>query len=149
MPKLFFFLFFIQTAWSVPCTISLVKASCWKDYDVKVDVTDLGSDKKIASVSAPKGMMYGRINFDCQPKQGLSQTATFSPIIWDADKGKSYHAIRLWYMPESEPSVGNRWEIKVCFPKHFSNVPLPQGDVSYCGCDFNVLPSLDAVPIKK
>ena len=139
---IFIFLCMCQIGYTAQCTMTLVKASCWKDFDVTMNVYSSENDKLLVSVSAPKSTSFGRATFECKPMQSLSMTSTYSPVIWDADKGKVYKAIRFWVLPREEPPEGTIWEVKVCFPKQFSDVPLPQGDVNNCTCDMSALPPL-------
>jgi hypothetical protein len=65
--------------------MTLVKASCWNNFDVTMNVYDAENDNLLVSVIAPKSTSFGRATFECKPMQSLSMTATYSPVICDGD----------------------------------------------------------------
>ena len=125
-----------------PCYFTLAKDSCWTNYDVKVVVVDAGTDKPIITVDVPKGKSWTRQTFNCQPGQKLMYQASFQPSFWQSEAGKTYMALRYWSLPAEISPKQSAWEIPVCFPQAFSEVPFPPTATGNCKCDFKVIPPL-------
>lgn len=136
----FVLIFFNVSVWSFTCFYTLVKDSCWTNYDVTVDVIDAGTRKNLFSVTVPAGKSWERIKFSCQEKQGLKYIAHYSPVFWQSEKGKSYHALRSWFLPGTINPGNLAWTIPVCFPADFSQVPLPPDAKGTCKCDMKSIP---------
>lgn len=128
-----------------PCIFTLVKDSCWTDFNVTVVVTDVQTNKPIMSITAPKGKSWQRQSFECQPGQKLVYSATFNPVIWEGTEGRVYHAQQYWSLPESHTAKQAAWEIPVCYPAAFSEVPLPATGGENCRCDFLSVPAIPTV----
>jgi len=118
----------------------MVKTNCWSDYDVTVDVMDAKEGNKLFSITVPKGQLWTRQTFDCNEGQTLMYVAQFSPIFWDKDKGKTYSAQRVWFLPETIAPGASAWNVSVCYPNDFSLVPMPPEATSNCQCDFKSIP---------
>lgn len=131
-------------SFAVKCYYTLVKADCWVNYDVTVTVSDAITNQRILTAVVPKGKRWSRQTFECQPAQKFMYEATFSPIIWEKDANKTYHALRFWSLPEQVSAQTAAWNIPVCFPEAFAEVPLPPDAINACRCDFSVVPSLAA-----
>ena len=124
------------------CYLTLVKDSCWKNYTVHVDVIDANVDKVLTSISVPAGKVWNRIEFECQPSLKMLYAATFSPIFWESDKGKKFYAKRYWTLPDAPKPNESAWDIRVCYPERFSEVPFPPDAIGNCTCDYTDIPDV-------
>ena len=131
---------FTTQLYAFPCFVTLVKDSCWTNYDVSVDVIGTAKGNVITTVLIPKGQSWARGSFSCQPLDGLSYKATFSPVFWKNDTGKVYNAVRDYSLPATIQPGETAWNINICYPADFSEVPLPPTADSNCKC------SLDGIP---
>lgn len=130
------------STWAITCYYTLAKDSCWTKFDVSVDILDASTMNKITTISVPAGKSWARESFECSPKQSLNYIATFNPIFWESDKGKTYKGLRSWSLP-AEVNPGDRaWTIPVCYPADFAEVPLPPKADSNCKCDFSAIPEI-------
>ncbi|WP_419420900.1 hypothetical protein ACNVED_06270 [Legionella sp. D16C41] len=151
MKKRIFFglggLIFSSQLFAFQCYFTLVKDSCWTDYAVTVKVLDaLNNDNNLLTITVPKGQAWGRLPFTCQPNQKLLYQASFEPSIWENQKGEVYNAINYWTLPPAIKTGQSAWEIPVCYPRAFSEVPLPPQATNNCTCDFKNIPP---IPPKK
>lgn len=128
-----------------PCFLTMVKDSCWTNYDVSVVVTDVVTNKSIMTIAVPAGKSWDRQEFVCQPGERLMYTATFSPIFWATDQGKSYLARNYWLLPSTIGTGDTAWNINVCYPADFEEVPMPPNVTGNCACNFKGIP---AVPLQ-
>ncbi len=130
-----------------PCFITLVKGSCWKNYDVHVDVLDADNDKVLLSLDIPKGTLWARKSFDAPPKQRFIFRARFTPVFWKTEKGAVYYAKRYWALPESVEGETLAWHVGACFPSEFSSVPMPPDAGQDCSCDKQSIPPVKAADV--
>ena len=130
------------SVYAVPCYLTLVKDSCWKIYNVTVDIKDANSDKKIGSMTVPLDTAWGRQAFECSPGQTIALFAKFSPAFWSSDENKIFRGQRYWKLPDSIKSGEVAWNITVCFPDYFANVPMPPEAKSHCECEVDKIPKL-------
>ncbi|WP_133130069.1 hypothetical protein [Legionella yabuuchiae] len=127
--------------WAFPCFITLAKDSCWEDYNVTVTVQSVMNDSKaLATIVVPEGSTWGRQQFECQLKEELGFVAEFNPVFWEGDSGKKYQGAHFWFLPEQHTGDETAWNINLCFPKDFSEVPMPPQAGSKCTCDFSKIP---------
>lgn len=133
---------------ALDCFLTVVKDSCWTDFDVNVKMTNADEGKQILSITVPKGKSWSREKFTCDAGESLSYMATFSPVFWAADKGKQYPGIKFWKLPEQMKAGDTAWNITVCYPEQFSEVPLPPSARGTCKCDARNIPAV-VVPEKK
>ena len=134
---------FTTNALAFKCYITLVKGACWKNYDVNLYVSSpTNQDKQIVTLTAPKGKNWSRATFDCHPKQTLKLTADFSPVFWASDKGKIYNSLNYWNLPDSIKPGEKAWNVTMCFPKQFSEVPRPPEGSGKCACDLESVPKV-------
>lgn len=133
-------------SWSFTCYMTMAKDNCWQDYTVSVDIINARTNVKILNVSIPKGEAWVRQTFDCQPGDKLMYNASFFPVFWQKDEGKTYPAQRFWSLPEQINPGDSAWNISVCFPSDFSLVPMPPQATGDCACDFAAIP---VIPPKK
>lgn len=134
--------FIAANSFAFPCYFTLAKDSCWTDYDVKVIVMDAVKNKELLTVNIPKGKSWVREKFTCQPEQKLFYHASFSPVFWQSEVGKTYMALRYWILPASISKDQSAWVISVCYPQDFSAVPFPPTATGNCKCDFSVIPEV-------
>lgn len=139
-------LLFICKAQALSCYITMVKASCWKDFNLNVTVINAESGDKLGEITVPQGQLWDRKEFSCQPGIILALEAKFSPEIWHGDSEKSYKAIRLWRLPKSEDNRDNySWNFTVCYPEWFSDIPTPPKASIDCKCDMSAVPKFESM----
>ncbi|MFA5960391.1 MAG: hypothetical protein WC785_07720 [Tatlockia sp.] len=124
------------------CYFTLVKDSCWTDYDVTVEVIDTTTNKSILTTVVPIGKSWVRTAFTCQPSQQFIYHATYKPIFWRSEIGKVYTGVRYLSLPAKVKKGQSAWEIPVCYPKAFATVPLPPDANNRCQCDFKSIPPI-------
>lgn len=135
-------IFFSLQAQAFPCFITLVKDSCWTKYEVDVNVINSTSGDLISTVSAAEGDSWAREQFNCQPGENLSLKASFSPVFWEQDKGKVYAALHDWTLPATIQKGETAWNIMICFPAQFAEVPMPPEGGSNCVCKTDDIPAV-------
>lgn len=133
-----------SSVWSFNCYFTLVKDNCWLKYNVNVRVIDASTEKEVLSVSVPAGQAWARETFACSPKQSLTYLASFTPVIWESEKGKVYNSVTNWILPDTIKPGDKAWTISVCYPKSFVQVPMPPEATSSCACDFSAVPPIPA-----
>ena len=135
-------LIYCSAIWSFTCYFTLVKDSCWTKYNVSVDVVDDDKSTVLTTVNVPAGTPWIRQKFTCEAKQKLMYKARFTPVFWQSDVGKTYSADRYWFMPGTINPGDTAWNIPVCFPANFSEVPFPPDAKGNCKCDFSTIPAI-------
>lgn len=120
--------------WAFPCFVTLVKDSCWTDYNVTVTIATAQTGKQVASVIVPQGQSWVRQSFTCQPGESLAFSAIFDPVFWENDKGKVYPGQSNWQLPQAIKKGETAWNINVCYPSEFAEVPLPPQANGSCKC---------------
>lgn len=131
---------------NITCYYTLVKDSCWTKYDVSVDVMDAVSAKVLTTVTVPAGKSWMRQTFPCDAGQKLMYRAQFSPVFWESDKGKTYIAKNYWSLPNTINPGDSAWNVTVCYPNDFAQVPLPPDVSGNCSCNLDDIPT---IPPKK
>lgn len=134
--------FVIGQAFAVPNVITFVKNNCWLDYQVHFRIHDRTTGKHLGEVVIPKNQAWARVQFDAAENQVLAIQASFSPAIFEADKGRMYPANRFWKMPDNHPIAGSVWTFNVCFDQEFANAPMPPSATGNCACDFSRIPAI-------
>jgi hypothetical protein len=135
-------LFAINPLWAITCYYTLVKSNCWSKYEVTVEVVEASTAKVLTTVTVPAGKSWVRQPFSCTPGEKLMYHAQFSPPIWESEKGKSYDALNYWSLPEKINPGDSAWNVSVCYPSDFSQVPLPPEATNSCKCDFDSIPPI-------
>ena len=135
--------FYLNSAWAIDCYFTLVKDSCWTKFNVDVEVSDAITFKHLLNISVPAGTSWKREPFVCTVGQKISYKAKFSPEIWEGDTKKVFLAQRFWQLPREVKENQTAWEVAVCYPKQFSEVPLPANVSGDCKCDFSVVPKIE------
>lgn len=133
-------------SWSFMCYMTLAKDNCWQDYSVTVDIINSSTGGTMTTITVPKGELWSRQTFDCEPSQKLMYIARFSPVFWEKDIGKTYPAQNFWSLPSQINPGDSAWNVSVCYPADFSLVPVPPQATSNCKCDFTSIP---VIPPKK
>ncbi|MCA0404012.1 MAG: hypothetical protein LCH30_09485 [Proteobacteria bacterium] len=133
---------FSLNTFAFTCYFTAAKDSCWQNYDVNIKVMDAIDNKEVMTVVLPKGKPWVRQTFECQPSQKLMYEATYQPVFWKTEEGKSYMALRYWTLPEEIGKAQSAWEISVCFPADFAAVPLPPEASGTCQCNFKDIPAI-------
>lgn len=124
------------------CYLTMVKDSCWINYNVSVTVTDANNLKKVMTVKVPQGQAWARQKFSCTTRESLLFNAAFTPVFWKADLGKTYPARHNWGLPETMEKGKTAWNITVCFKRDFSEVPFPPDATGDCVCDTKNIPEI-------
>ncbi|KTD09104.1 periplasmic protein [Legionella gratiana] len=135
-----------NSLWAITCYYTLAKDNCWSNYTVTVDVMDAATAKVLTTAIIPPGKSWVRQSFLCEPGQKLMYRAQFSPAIWESGKGESYYAKNYWSLPNEVNPGDSAWNVSVCYPSDFSQIPLPPDATGTCKCDFDSIP---AIPPKK
>lgn len=132
---------FITPLWAITCYYTLAKDNCWSKYNVTVDVMDGVTAKILTTVEVPVGKQWARVTFPCETNgQTLMFNAHFSPTIWESEKGKVYPAKNSWPLPKEVKPGDSAWNVSVCYPSDFSQVPMPPEADGSCKCDFSQIP---------
>lgn len=132
---------FVCKANALDCYITVVKASCWKNYDVHVTVNNAETGLKLGEITIYEGKLWGREKFTCNPGITLALEANYSPDIWSGDKDRVFKAIRFWKLPKAPSNAdATGWNVTVCYPKWFANIPTPPDATANCECDIQSVP---------
>ena len=134
------------TLFAFPCFYTLAKSNCWVDYDVTVNVYDTKNNQLLKTVVVPKGKAFVREAFVCEAGQTLNYTATFTPKIWENEIGAVYNAQHYWALPVELTAKTKAWEVSVCYPDAFAEVPFPPQASGNCKCDFASIPVIPPQP---
>lgn len=114
------------------CYVQLNKSPDWSQYNVKLSMYDINTQKIFASFSLPqvKGSQPSvnslKKPFDCKNHTLVSFIATFTPLIWQSEANKKYIANVTWNLTPQilAPQKGvNGLTITINFPSDFINVP--------------------------
>jgi DNA-binding beta-propeller fold protein YncE len=128
--------------YALPCYITMVKDSCWTEYNLTVDVIDASNDNVIATISVPKGESWARHEMTCQPEQVVNFRAKFSPVFWTSDTDKVFSTKKIWSFPDQINAGDGAWNMTICFADYFSGVPLPPEGSGQCVCDTKNIPPI-------
>jgi hypothetical protein len=126
--------FAVFKSFAFDCYITGMTGACWKDFNVTITVYDDILSHQLASISIPKGKVWGRTKIKCTTNQGFAYKATFSPKIWKSNPVSVYSSRRIFYTPNETEKGTTAWTIPVCFPNDFAAVPLPTTATSTCSC---------------
>ncbi|KTD21355.1 hypothetical protein [Legionella londiniensis] len=146
MQKIFLFilgLLFSLEASAFTCYLTVAKDNCWLNYNVTVTAMDAEKNNEpLVTVIIPQGSAWARQKFTCEPDQTLRFKAQYSPVFWEKERGKAYFAKKYWVLPKKIDKEERAWNITVCYPEQFSEVPLPPEAVSKCKCDLDTIPPI-------
>lgn len=140
------FLFFTQQGYAFQCFLTAVKDNCWLKYNVTIHVMDAAdSDKASTTIIIPAETAWARQSFECKAKQTLKFSAEFTPVFWEGDSGKHYVGKNYLNLPDKVEATENAWNLTLCFPKQFAEVPLPPEAGEHCECNMDNIdpPSVD------
>lgn len=133
----------VNPLWAITCYYTLAKDNCWTKYEVSVEVMDAKTSKILTQISIPAGQSWARETFPCETNgQKLMYHAKFTPPIWETDKDKVYAAKNYWSLPDKVNEGDSAWNVPVCFPADFSEVPMPPSSNGRCQCDFSSIPEI-------
>lgn len=127
---------------AITCYFTAVKDNCWKNYDVTIEMFDADTGKGITSITVfqDQEKSWGRQEFECHPGQTLSMAAKFSPSFWAGDDNKVFQGQRYWKLPDEIKKGEVGWNVTICFPMYFANVPVPPEATAGCFCDIASIP---------
>jgi hypothetical protein len=131
------------SSYAIQCFFTMVKDSCWKDYNLSVDLINAKTGKNILTVLIPQGQLWIRQPFKCSAGDTLSLQATFNPAFWESDADKVYSGQHYWGLPKVLQEGEVAWNVTICYPKEFSAVPLPPDASGNCGCNVNDIPAVE------
>lgn len=124
---------FAGKMWAFPCKYTVSKTCCWTNFNVTVSLIDTANKQVVTQLTVPAGKTSVDSAFDCQPGQTFELSATFSPVIWDEDKNKSFKSKKFLSLKSQIDPQDVAWHIPIEFPTQFANVPLPT-NISNCKC---------------
>ncbi|MGC1182370.1 hypothetical protein [Legionella sp.] len=134
---------FANPLWAITCYYTLAKDNCWIKYNVTVQVVDTSTDEVLTTVTVPAGKSWARVTFPCKTNgQKLIYKAQFTPPIWESEKGHVYTAKNYWSLPKVVNPGDSAWNVSVCYPSDFSEVPYPPEATGNCKCDFSSIPEI-------
>lgn len=131
-----------------PCYLTVAKDSCWQDYNVKITAIDTANSKELVTINIPEGKAWGRGKFECAAKQVLAFRASFTPVFWQNDVGKVYFGQHYWVLPYQTYSNETAWNINLCYPEQFAEVPLPPVGGENCKCNMQDIPPVGPTVIE-
>lgn len=127
----------LSQAASIPCVVQLVKDSCWRTYTIRLQAYDAQTLHAVGKVIVLPGQKQSvEAAIPCQANQELTFKASFSPKIWGEGKDTIYHAQHVWNVPMQVSKDANKWLMKICFAKDFTDVPMPLMIKGDCVCQF-------------
>lgn len=139
-------LFLSAQGYAFNCYLTMVKAECWKAYDLTVEASDAATGKAIKTVMVPEDNLWSREAFECRPGTTISLVAQFSPVFWTGQENKTYPGKRFWKLPNKIRRGETGWNVTVCYPKDFSDVPAPPDANINCTCDLKSIPKIEPPP---
>lgn len=128
---------------SVTCYLTMVKGGCWKAYDLTVDISDADSGKLNKTILVPADQAWRRQEFACKPGDTIALSAKFSPIFWEGDENRIFKGQRYWKLPDQIKPGETGWNVTVCFPEQFADVPRPPDTNTSCSCDLTQIPKIE------
>lgn len=134
----------VSLASAFQCYLTLMKDSCWTNYNVTVTVTDTKTNQVLTTVIVAQGSQWYRQSFTCQPGQNLMFQATFLPVFWQSDQGRVFSGSHYWQLPAAVQGNDTAWNVPLCYPADFSEVPLPPDATGNCQCSTKGIPPLEA-----
>ena len=126
---------------SMTCYLTIVKDSCWVNYNVTTIVKDTSNGVAVASVVVPKNRTWVRVKFPCQSEQTFSFQAQYSPVMWQGTEGQQYNAQNYWQLPMLTAATPAQ-SLALCYGRDFSEVPIPPSAKGQCSCDMSSLPAV-------
>ncbi len=136
-------LLFSSQALAFDCYFTLLKDSCWTNYNVTVTVADGVTGDKLITLTVPKDKSWERKKFTCKAGQILQYTAQFSPVFWQNQQDKVYPAKHNLYLPKTiDKTKEIAWNLPVCFGREFAGIPFPPDAEGSCKCDFTTIPPI-------
>ena len=128
---------------AIKCYLTMVKGNNWKAYDLTVDLLDAGTGKKKLTTLIAEGDLWSRDEFECKPGETLSLEAKFSPAFWAGQEDKIYKGKHFRKLPNAIQPGEAGWNVTLCFPRDFSDVPSPPDANTNAECDLNAIPKIE------
>ena len=141
--SLFIISFSSLKLFAFPCFFTVMKDSCWTNYDVTIAINDIHEEKPMLTVTVPKGKSWVRQQTDCNIGQKLTYSATFSPIIWENQANMVYKVQQIVTLPTAIQPKETAWDLHICFSEAFAKVPMPPSAGANCICNFNTIPAVE------
>lgn len=126
----------------------MVKSKCWADYEISTNITDANSGEQLLSIIIPDNKLWIRKKFECHAGQSLNYTASFDPVFWASDQGKIFNGAQQTKLPDHINADETAWNITICYPTQFENIPMPPEAKSSCTCDLSQVPPVPPQPLK-
>lgn len=139
--KTLFFLLFTHSVFSVNCVATIVKDSCWKDFQVDVSIYDSITNSLLTTITVPKDKSWARGLFSCQPNQVFRILGVYSPSIFENENTQVYMKRNIT-LPSIAPKIGVEWAFNICFGVDFAKLPLPPTSLGNCQCQFDQIPEV-------
>ncbi len=124
------------------CLLTAVKPACWANYTVFINILDAQTQRKLTDITLSTDKLWNRVRFECEPGQRLAYQASFKPAIWQGQEHAIYQAQKFWLLPTNKALPAQTWEIQLCFPTAFAEVPMPPLGNQPCACDFKAIPTV-------
>ena len=125
-----------------------MKSKCWQKHNVHIKVIDnVTANLVVKQITIPKDKLWVRKEFDCQPKQGLIYESRFDPYIWKTDQDKVYNTKLIWFLPKKVQKKIAAWNIPICFPTNFLDVPILPDVATHCDCE-STAKEIPAIPLQ-
>lgn len=117
------------------CYVQLLKAQCWGDYQVNVQIIDAMTATAKDSIALAANAFAVKHAIECGNYEHITFAAHFSPSLWEGEEDTWYQAKRVWVVPDDLPPSTVEWGVTLCFPHDFISVPLlPSGNIQDCPC---------------
>ena len=131
--------FSTQITFAAECVITLVKAECWKGYQLDLNITK-SDGMVLGNISIAKDKSWGRTSFPCNSGDVLASNISFDPPLWQNEAGKRYSSGRFWSLPSNDDGKDNIYAIQMCFPKDFAKLPVSPNTGIECDCNIQGIP---------
>jgi hypothetical protein len=135
-------------SFAAECYVTLVKADCWKGYQVDLNITK-SDGKVVGKILIPKDKTWGRIDFPCNAGDVLASDISFDPPIWKHQVGLRFKSKRFWNLPATEADKGTLFAINMCFPGEFAQIPQAPNANTSCDCSMEGIPPVENLNIAK
>ncbi len=107
------------------CYLEFVKADCWNNYKVELNLIDALTLKEQQHFNVSMNTQSMKVPFTCSANQQIAFQASFSPTIWENQIDTWYQGSKIYNVPSNIDEDQNIWTVNVCFSTDFTGVPLP------------------------
>lgn len=126
---------------ALTCSVKVLKASCWGNYDVTIPMhfsSNAGSRRTVvlAKKTAKDAAKFeALVTMPCKKGDQLLYSAKFSPPIWDGGKeSPDILASQKIGVILGLPDTVKDYKLDICFPRDFMEVPYPMEYNTKCKC---------------